>query len=234
MVHYKEINKSNKLIPIIFFAVILWIAFLIRQSTLIISILLLCTIAWQTRKFSSLLVILIFLFFSIASKNSSQPWHTAFVGIGAYPNSLEIKLSDQSGYNYYFEKTGVKIKLDEPYDNLYDKNVRNEYYSTLKNAFMDYVRKYPLEIFRNASLNILQSFSIGYLVKYPELNYLSALFGLVILILLFKKHMYFLSILIITNVAGFIFYFPPIPAYMFSNYFLLTLALLAIVKQRMY
>lgn len=229
-IYNNRFNISN-IMTFHLLSLVLAVAFLIRQSTLIASLLILAAIAWKVRKFWLWLVLLLFFVFAILFKNPSQPWHTAYVGIGAYSNSAGILLSDQSGYKHFFEQTGILIEIDSPHGNLYDQGVREHYYSTLRNALVSYAKENPWQMIRNAVLNILQSFSAGYPVGYPILAYASALFGLIVLITLVKSRLYFIVGLCFANVAGFIFYFPPIPAYMFGNYFLLALALTIIISR---
>lgn len=160
-----------------------------------------------------------FFIFAIAFKNPSQPWHTAYVGIGAYQNSAGIELSDQSGYKRFLEQTGIQIEIDSPYGNIYDPNVRESYYSNLRDGLMSYAKEHPWQLAKNALLNVLQSFSVGYPVDHKKLAYASAFLGLIVFIILIKTRLYFILVLAFANVAGFAFYFPPIPAYMFGNYF---------------
>jgi hypothetical protein len=212
-------------------ALFLAAAFMIRQSTLIVSILILSVIAWQARKVAPWVILFLFFVFAIFCKNPTQPWHTAYVGIGAYSNTVGIELSDQSGYKRFFDQTGIKIEVDSPRGNLYNQNVIGQYYSILKDGLANHVIKYPLQMVRNAALNVFQSFSAGYPVAHPKLAYASAFLGLIVLMILIKERLYSIIALSFANVAGFVFYYPPIPAYMFGNYFLLALALVTVVSR---
>jgi hypothetical protein len=228
---YKEKKGVNNLTGLCFLAIALAAAFLIRQSTLIISLLILGSIAWQSRKLIPWAILFLFFIFAIACKNPSQPWHTAYVGIGAYSNNAGIELSDQSGYKRFLEQTGIQIEIDSPYGNIYNPDVQKLYYSNLKDGLLSYAKEHPWQMAKNAALNVLQSLSVGYPVGHEKLVYASALFGLIVFIVLVRTHLYSILALVLANVAGFVFYFPPIPAYMFGNYFLLTLALVIIVSR---
>jgi len=40
----------------------------------------------------------------------SRPWHTIYLGIGAYQNDFGIDdLSDVRGYEYFYSRTGILI-----------------------------------------------------------------------------------------------------------------------------
>lgn len=228
---YKKKKVTNNLIGLCLLAIILAAAFLIRQSTLVVSLLILSMIAWQSRKLIPYAILFFFFTFAIACKNPSQPWHTAYVGIGAYSNNAGIELSDQSGYKRFLEQTGIQIEFDTPTGNIYKPDMQKLYYSNLRDGLVSYIKEHPWQMAKNAALNVLQSFSVGYPVGHEKLAYASAVLGLIVFIILIKKGLYSILALAFANVAGFAFYFPPIPAYMFGNYFLLTLALVMMVSR---
>lgn len=210
---------------------ILAAAFLIRQSTAIVSLFILGYAAWRRRTVLAWGVVACFLVFAVIAKNPSQPWHTAYVGIGAYPNDARIELSDESGYSLFKDRTGIKINTTPPNGNYYDEKVRGQYYEVLKDQLTGYAKDHPLQLVRNALLNVVQSFSVGYPVGHLTLAYASAIVGLIALVVLAIRRMYVTIALIFAGVAGFVAYYPPIPAYMFGNYLLLSLALASIVDQ---
>jgi len=210
---------------------ILATAFLIRQSTAIISLFILSYAAWQGRKAIAWVVVIFFLAFVIVAKNPSQPWHTVYVGIGAYPNDSGIELSDEYGYKLFKDKTGIQIDTTPPNGNYYYEKVRGQYYDVLKEWLVIYAKDHPLQLMRNALLNVTQSFSVGYPVGHLALSYASSFAGLIVLVALVIRRMYVTVTLIFTSVAGFICYYPPIPAYMFGSYLLLTLALTRLVDK---
>lgn len=228
---YIRSGNVNNFMSLCLLALFLAAAFMIRQSTLIVSILILSVIAWQAKKVVPWIILFLFFVFAIFCRNPTQPWHTAYVGIGAYSNTVGIELSDQSGYKRFFDQTGIKIEVDSPRGNLYNQNVIGQYYSILKDGLTNHVIEYPLQMVRNAALNVFQSFSAGYPVGHPKLAYASAFLGLIVLMILIKVRLYSIIALSFANVAGFVFYYPPIPAYMFGNYFLLVLALVTVVSR---
>lgn len=212
-------------------ALVLSAAFLIRQSTAIVSLLILAYAAWRHKRAAAWGAVAGFLAVAMIAKNPSQPWHTAYVGIGAYPNNAGIELDDESGYKMFRESTGIQINTAPPEGNYYDEEVRRQYYGVLKERLAGYASDHPLQLARNAALNILQGFSVGYPVGHLALAYASAFIGLIVLMVLAVRRMYVTIALIFASVAGFVAYYPPIPAYMFGNYLLLSLALASIVDQ---
>jgi hypothetical protein len=228
--YYETRRGSRNGLDLLLVVLALAVAFLIRQSTIIVSLFILVHAAWRLRKWSAWALVAGFFLFAGLMKNPSQPWHTAYVGLGAYPNDVVIELSDESGYALFLERTGIRIDTTPPNGNYYDTAVRGQYYEVLKNRLAQYAINHPLQIARNAILNGAQSFSVGYPVGHRTLAYASALCGAVVLSLLAWRRMYVTIALLLAGVAGFVVYYPPVPAYMFGNYLILALALAAILE----
>ncbi|MDD0808785.1 hypothetical protein PSQ20_00405 [Curvibacter sp. RS43] len=206
-------------------AVAMMAIFLIRQSTLLVCLCMLAYWVWRERTLHAGLALLALLVFVLAVKNPSQPWHTAYVGLGAYPNAGGLILSDESGYSRYQQLTGVQINTALPDGNYYDARVRADYYQVLRQELTHYATQHPLELARNAVINLAQSFSLGYVVKSRTISYLSAAAGGLVMVLMAWQGMVLRMIVLAAGVVGFVLYFPPIPAYMFGNYLLLAWAL---------
>lgn len=226
---YETRGKARTDRDFLLVALTLAVAFLIRQSTVIVSLFILAYAAWHQRRWTAWMVVACFLIFAGTMKNSSQPWHTAYVGIGAYPNDAAIELSDESGYTLFKDKTGIIMDTTPPNGNYYDQAVRGKYYQVLKQELSGYATDHPLQMIRNAALNVAQSFTVGYPVGHQALAYASALTGLIALLILAIRRMYVTITLLLAGVAGFVAYYPPIPAYMFGNYLILALALTALM-----
>lgn len=196
--------------------------FLVRQSTLPLSLFMLGYWIWKERTVHAWMALLAMLVFVLLVKNPSQPWHTAYVGLGAYPNAGGIELSDESGYSRYKELSGTQINTVPPDGNYYDTTVRSAYYDALRKELIGYAAQHPGELARNAFLNTAQSFSLGYVTKSRLLSYLSAAIGVLVALFMAWRGMYLRMAVLLAGVAGFVLYFPPIPAYMFGNYLLLA------------
>lgn len=163
---------------------------------------------------------------NLAPNLTIAPWHTMYVGIGAYENKYKITLSDEEGYKYYKEQTGKTVNSD----NIMNENVKDEYYKSIKKRYIKIVQEDPLMIIKHALLNILQSYSIGYKVGNPFINYLSASFGLIIIGLLLYTQQYMLFIAIGMASGGFTPYYPPIAAYMYGSYLLIVIGIIGIIN----
>jgi hypothetical protein len=228
---YMTLEEPRALRDIYLLVLVLSAAFLIRQSTVIISIIILSYGAWRCKKAMGWATVVCFLAFVVIAKNPSQPWHTAYVGIGAYPNNAQIELDDESGYRMFKNASGIQINTTPPDGNYYDETIRSQYYGVLKEQVINYWYENPVQLIRNAALNTLQGFSVGYPVGHLSLAYASACIGLISLTILIAHRMFVMATLIFAGVAGFSAYYPPIPAYMFGNYFLLVIAFISIIEQ---
>lgn len=203
--------------------------FLVRQSTLLLSLFMLGYWMCKERTVHAWIALLAMLVFVLLVKNPSQPWHTAYIGLGAYPNAGGIELSDESGYSRYKELTGTQINTIPPAGNYYDETVRSAYYDTLRKELIGYAAQHPWDLVRNALINSVQSFSLGYVTKSRMLSYLSAGIGALVVLVMAWYGMYLRMAVLLAGVLGFVLYFPPIPAYMFGNYMLLAWVLVHIV-----
>ena len=150
-----------------------------------------------------------------------NPWHTLYIGVGAYANPFGIELSDDSGYRLY------ESSFSEPLSasiggNLYTPEVYNTYRSITKEAVLKQIKERPDLYIRNAALNFASAFSLGYVNSAPAfVNYFLALLGGCICLLLFRFER-FIALSIVLLSSTYFFYYPPIPAYMYGNYLLLV------------
>ena len=174
---------------------------------------------------SILAIILFFVLTTIVPKYSFGPWHTAYIGIGAYDNKYNITISDNDGYDYFKLQTG-KIYNSST---VLDKELKSEYYQVLKDKYLHIANESPSLLVKNAILNISQSYSLGYKTNNTFLNYTIAMIGIVFIVLLLYSKQYLLFFAIGAAGAGFTPYYPPIPAYMFGSYILLVTAFIFII-----
>lgn len=206
-------------------------AFLIRQSTATASLFILFYAAWQQKKFTNWLVAGLFLIFLVLAKNPSQPWHTAYVGYGAYPNSAGIELPDNYGYMAYKKATGIDIDTSPIGGNYFDPKINQNYNQILKKEVFKIITENPGVVIKNAILNTFQGFSIGHFVGNIYISYFSSAIGLVCILLLGLKKQYEQLGILFFGIAGFSAYFPPIPAYMFGNYLVLCTSFMLILTK---
>jgi hypothetical protein len=154
-----------------------------------------------------------------------NPYHTMYVGLGAYSNPEGIKLSDNEGYKLYRSSTGQELNASIG-GNIYKPEVMESYKAILKKKVNKIFQEHPGMFLRNAIANSLASCSVGYVVGLPDFaNYIISLSGLLILIFLAVGGQYWAIIALVLFSGTFTWFYPPIPAYMFANYATLGFAI---------
>ena len=153
-----------------------------------------------------------------------SPWHTMYIGIGAYANDLGIPDTfDQRGTDYFYKKTGIAIDTNPVYGNWNESKIRNIYLKFLKNIYYNIMKERPFLLIRNAFLNILQVFSVGYIVGCPIWTWASTALGFFVLVFLIYTRQFIWIQAILASASSFAWYYPPIPSYNFSAYLLLAI-----------
>ncbi|MDY7394199.1 hypothetical protein UMM65_03020 [Aureibaculum sp. 2210JD6-5] len=171
------------------------------------------------------IVLISFWLFQPIKKNI---WHTIYTGLGAYTNSYNIKLNDNTTYKLYENKTGKKLNASIG-GNYYNNDIINEYTEITKSETLKIFNKSPMLFIKNAIVNTLQGFSIGYINKAGDnINYIISFTGFLLacLLLYFKKYLWFLMIGL--SIGSFTLYYPPIQAYMYGAYLLMILFLITL------
>ena len=164
------------------------------------------------------------------SPSQKNFWHTAYVGVGAYPNAHVEGLSDDNGYALYRQRTGEPLNASLG-GNYYDEKVMARYRDVSRSEFLGIARDDPGVLVRNAALNTLQGFTIGYLAGQRYVVHVAmALAGLLFAGLLLYTGQYVLTGLVLATIATFVPYYPPIPAYMYGAYLLLVVGLIRAVE----
>jgi hypothetical protein len=152
--------------------------------------------------------------------DAKSPWHTFYAGVGGYANPYGISLSDESSYALYCENTGIKLNASSG-GNFYDYSVKKKYTAITRQEYLAVLEKSLVLLVKNAIVNFFTSFSLGYVNKAPDwVNYLIALSGLVFAAWLAFCRKFHTLIFLTLGVIGFVFYYPPIGAYMYGNYFI--------------
>lgn len=225
IVSEKRFFKPNILFQFLI-AILLVITFGTRSTVIftILLIFLLILIQKRIKLFIPLIASFVLIFFLynkyFSFSKNYHPWHTAYIGIGAYPNPYGVKLaSDDEGYDYFYSVTGKQLSPSIK-GNYYDENNLKEYNEVLAQRDLYILKSNPFIFIRNATLNYLQSFTFGSIINRGYyINYLLSLIGFIVLIfLLFKKD--FWGILAISSTTiSFCLFYPPIIAYMFGGIF---------------
>lgn len=165
----------------------------------------------------------------LLSRQSREPWHTMYVGIGAYSNPRVARLSDEVGFDLFAARTGTVIDTDLSDGNFYEPALNRRYNEVLKTEYLDIAREDPARLMTHAAANTYQSFSVGHVVGNSRLNALSVVLGAVLLAAMVLGGQWLLIGGVLAYAAGYAWFFPPIPAYMFGSYLLLAFAGVSVV-----
>jgi hypothetical protein len=215
------------LIPL--FLPISLLALMIRPTTLFLCIYIFAIAIFlsKTRRERIIFLFWMVLFFigsaSIQSQSTRTPWHTMYIGLGAYSNVYGVnRLSDNEAYQLFYNKTGIAIDTNSVNGNYNDPTTRNQYDRVLRERYFQIVTEHPLSIIKNISLNAIRVFSIGYIVDRPWLNRGMLIFGVLVALFLVVTQQWVWIIGVVAASIGYVLYFPPIPAYHFGAYSLLV------------
>ena len=215
------------------YAIMLALVFVARPTTLGL-VLVFFLLLFFFRFFKVWIPVLSILAFCMTIAFVSQPneknfWHSVYVGIGAYPNDTVIGLSDDTGYALYGRETGQTLNASIG-GNYYESETIQEYIDISREASISYFSENPLIFLRNAVLNTLQGFTIGYLTEKPFVLHLAmAILGLAFILCLLMSKQYILFFAVCLSLGTFVPYFPPIPAYMYATYMLLVYGLIVFI-----
>ena len=206
------------------FAILFALLYHVRVSTFPLSIF---TLAFAFKKLPPLnrIVAIGILIFTITLLNpaylSKHPGHVMYSSLGAYPNSPVAGFSDNISFQNYNIATGNNYSYDSK-PSMYDPEVIMGEARWGLDQFILFFQQKPLIIFRNAVLNIFESFSFGYITSSLSLTYFSALLGFLFLtVLLLKRKFYFITLILVSS-SSYILYLAPAPIYLFGTYILLV------------
>ncbi|PHR69805.1 MAG: hypothetical protein COA66_07040 [Arcobacter sp.] len=221
---YFNQDRTKNLIFIITFIFVF--VYIIRPTVLFLIILFYILYAFKdSYKKSAIGLGLFLVLINISPSLSIGPWHTMYVGIGAYENKYNITLSDTEGYKYYKEQTGKTVNSD----NIMNTKIKTDYYKVLKKKYFEILDESPMMIIKHLVLNVAQSYSIGYKVGNLKMIYFSAFIGVIMMLLLLYTKQYILFLAIGFAGGGFTPYYPPIAAYMYGSYILIVIGFIGIV-----
>lgn len=220
---------SNKKLGYWIFALVGILAYMyfVRATVLFLVLFIFLLYGYRESWRSSILACISFLMLILIFPSHSQaPWHTMYVGIGAYKNPYNIQLADEEGYKFFYNQTGKKMNST----NINDPQLIDEYYQILKKEYFRILSENPKLAIKNALLNIFQSYSIGYKVGNEVIAYASAFLGFLMIVLLLYSKQYILFLAIGLLSSSFTPYYPPIAAYMYGSYILLVVAFINIIE----
>ena len=169
------------------------------------------------------------------SDHNTGPWHTVFIGVGAYPNPYPFlrELSDNSGVNLYKKEKDPTISTALEGRYVYSIAIQEAYLSFVREKYISILKERPLLLLRNAVLNFFQGYSAGHVSNFSFLlNLLISATGVVVfLFLLLRKEYFYLTAIGLSHMS-FSPFFPPIPVYMFGTYLLLVFSLSKVITEK--
>ena len=229
---YWHMKKCIKFPLFLVFSVIFAYIYISRPTVLFLIVLFYILYALKNsykQSFTGFILFLILI--SLTPKLSIGPWHTAYVGIGAYSNKYNIELSDNSGYKFYKDITGKVVNSG----NIMVKEIKEDYYNHLKERLIEIVKEFPMMFVKNAIFNTIQAYSIGYShslnKKYGnKLIYLSLFIGIMMISFLIYTKQYIIFLAIGFSTGSFTIYYPPILTYMYGNFILLVVGFIGIIE----
>jgi hypothetical protein len=228
---YWYLKKDIKLPLMVFFSTIFAFIYITRPTVLLLIFLFYFLFALKNNfKYTLVGFTLFFGLINVTPKLDIGPWHTMYVGIGAYENPYGIELSDDDGYKYYKKQTGKLVNSG----NIMQEEVKKDYYKILKARYLSIVEENPVMIIKHGILNTIQAYSIGYSNSLNQkfgnkIIYLSVLVGLIVMGFLIYTKQYILFLAIGFSSGGFTLYYPPILTYMFGNFILLAVGVIGMV-----
>jgi len=229
------VNPKTDVIKLLGYICMLIVGFLTRATVFPIIIFAFMVLLYHRRFVSAGLAMIlvfgcIFLYDTYINQTKGYgPWHTAFIGIGAYPNPYPhlYDLSDDRGIERYGDITGIELSTSIG-GNYYQSEIKSHYSEIIQEQYLQIVRENPGIILRNVILNTLQFYSVGHLANRSLiLNLLISLTGLAVLVFLFFKKAYGSILLIFMTGFGVALLYPPIPAYNFSTYLVLLFTVIS-------
>ncbi len=162
---------------------------------------------------------------------AKHPGHVMYSSLGAYPGSPVKGFSDNVSFENYSKATG-KIYSYESNPSMYDAEVIMGEAKWGMNEFISFAKDKPLIVIRNAGLNLMESFSFGYLTSSLTLTYFSALVGLGFFVLLLVRKKYSYVIIILISSCSYILYLAPVPIYLYGTYLISTFAFLELIPEK--
>lgn len=225
---------SGSKIPIFSFTIgiiLALFAFWVRPTVLFLLIFIIIYTTYKFRTWIPIASIPVLVFLGLfwnSTLNMTKaygPWHTAYIGLGAYPNPFEglYNLSDDRGYDKYESITGHRISASIDGEYTTSIEIRQNYLETLKKVYLEAIEDHPELFVRNAVLNTLQGFSVGYINGggfYKHI--LIAITGLFYILLLLYQKSYLELLTLLASLCSFTLFFPPIQGYYYGTILLLV------------
>jgi putative flippase GtrA len=190
----------------------------VRPNVIFITLLVLGLTLYFIRHWITYLSVTLFVLgFLLIPKTNKMLWHTVYSGLGAYPNSSGLYLSDESSYDSFKKKTGITLDTSLG-ANYYNPQLRDTYNQHLKNESVEYAKTHPIHCLKNIFLNL----SIGTLSPYKPnapvwVYYMQSILGIMFFVGLiwFRQWLVIAGLVLSLGCIGLI--YPPIAAYIVGS-----------------
>jgi len=213
-------------------SVILAFSLGMRETTILVVLaFLLLSVLRERRAISLISIALVFgIKLFLYNGHGAGPWHTMYVGLGAYDNPYGVILNDNAGYKLFDEKTVISNKTNAKITNYDNFERRERYDDTLKKEYLAILKESPMLLLVNAVKNTLGGYSFGYFVGSPLIQNMAIIFGgiFALLLLLFRQYVWFLAIGL--SLISFTWFYPPIPAYMYGSYLIIIVSFIQVLS----
>lgn len=205
---------------------ILLLCVVIRPNTLPLAVVAALGAAYVQRKPAQWVACALFIASLAFPPKVNKPfWHTVYVGLGAYPNSHGLFLSDDSALSAVAADGGTRMTANIG-GSFHDPAQRRQYDSHVRKLTMDIIRKSPLLPLRNAVMNVLMTFAWVYK---PGLHYAAyivlAFLGSGVLWWLVRARQYKALVGVVLTSGTIVAYFPPVAVYVVGGYAFLAFAM---------
>lgn len=173
--------------------------------------------------------LMLFFAFLIVKPNVKPFFHTAYIGLAAYPHPDVKNMLDNTGFEFYQSKKNIQLSGSIKSD-FYDPAILMDYNQNLKIEFLRIVKDKPLLFIRNVTLNTLQLFFVGHYVGGGfKIALIFSFIGLILLLFLMIRRKFELILFILAPSILFIAIYPPIAVYMYGSYLFLILVFYEVV-----
>lgn len=174
------------------------------------------------------LLIFIATYLSLQIKTVHSPWHTLYIGKNAYSSTM--KLSDGVGFDVFNQTFKTNFNYSQKVL-ANDTKFLNKYTGLMKKKYIEVALNEPLLLVKNLVLNIISSYGISYKTGNQILIYTNVIIGSLVILSLIYFRQWFLILFIGSINITFTPYYPPIAAYMFGAFIVITYAATVILDK---
>jgi hypothetical protein len=162
-------------------------------------------------------------FYLTWSPSQKHPIFTAYLGLGAYDSFFLKSMEDDVALSEFQSVSGYDMNSGDLRSHYYEDEAQESMNAYLYTKYVHLALGHPWRMLRNAGLNFVNAYGVGYLNDFGFLwRLVGFLFGLFTLALMFwtKKHEILLAIALLSLPV--VLYYPPTQIYIFGNFILIA------------